>query len=197
MSAGEGKNTGIDEIIRNFSKQSVMLRLFGRDIHNPMDWGSESNPYLISTYDHLDTLRQASGGGARLHGLLFLSNGGHNRSAGIFESIGSYNINDITQNRIFNGVFDGDGHTIHNLVLGGPESALSQGLFGYTGAQSVIKNIIIGSGHIQAMEKAGSVVGYSLGEITRCLSRATVEGHTSHRRHSRTAQSQPNQPLPF
>ena len=177
MSAGEGKNTGIDEIIRNFSKQSVMLRLFGRDIHNP--WiGKRKQPVFDIHLRPFGHLEQASGGGARLHGLLFLSNGGHNRSAGIL-SIGSYNTNDITQNRIFNGVFDGDGHTIHNLVLGGPESALSQGLFGYTGAHSVIKNIIIGSGHIQAMEKAGSVVGYSLGEITRCLSRATVEGHTS------------------
>ncbi len=178
MSAGEGKNTGIDEIIRNFSKQSVMLRLFGRDIHNPMDWGSESNPYLISTYDHLDTLSKQVAAGHDYTGCYFLVTADITVQPG-FLSIGSYNINDITQNRIFNGVFDGDGHTIHNLVLGGPESALSQGLFGYTGAQSVIKNIIIGSGHIQAMEKAGSVVGYSLGEITRCLSRATVEGHTS------------------
>lgn len=173
-----GENTAIIEEIENYSKQSVMLRLFGIEINNPMEWGTQDNPYIIATFDHLDTLSKQVDNNFTFDGCYFLVTSDITILSG-FQSIGKYHTVTPTESKIFNGVFDGGGFDISNLIIGYDGDVYSQGLFGYIGTSSIIRNVIISSGEIRSKDKVGSVVGYSLGEVTRCYSSATVIGDTS------------------
>ncbi len=172
------ENALIVEIIHSYSKQSVMLRLFGRDVYNLMEWGSADNPYLISTYDHLDTLSMQVADGYTFENCYFLVTQDIEIQPD-FLSIGRYDILQPTESLVFNGVFDGNGYLISDLFIGSLDSQYSQGLFGYTGANAVIKNVVISSGEVLGTEKVGSIVGYSLGQVLRCQSSANVRGSSN------------------
>lgn len=68
----------------------------------------------------------------------------------------------------FNGTFDGNGHSITNLAIGGEHDAT--GFIGYIGKDGVVRNLNIGAGCVisSAMPQVGSVAGYSEGTIENC-----------------------------
>lgn len=174
-----GKNVEIVDIFASYSKHSVMLRLFGRDVYNTLAWGSYENPYLISTFDHLDTLSVQVNAGHHFSNCYFVVTADI-VALGVFNAIGFYDTQEPTNSKIFNGSFDGCGFVISQLNIGSVNSLESQGLFGYTGQGAVIKNVQIGAdSFVQGKEKVGSIVGYSLGLVTRCHSSAIVTGDTS------------------
>ncbi|WP_298270670.1 GLUG motif-containing protein [Geobacter sp.] len=62
----------------------------------------------------------------------------------------------------FTGTFDGLGHTISNLTINRPSSD-NQGLFGYAGGGSVLRNVGLTSVDITGSGKVGGLVGYGYG----------------------------------
>jgi hypothetical protein len=175
ISAEAGENADIIPIIKDYSKQSVMLRIFGRDVYNIMEWGGEYNPYRIETFDHLDTLSKQVLNGYTFSGCYFEVTADIVMQAG-FLPIGRYNLENAVESFVFRGHFDGKGFTISNLVVGSEDTIYSQGLFGYIGENAVIKNVTISSGVILGSQRVGAVVGYSRGQVDRCFASATVEG---------------------
>jgi hypothetical protein len=88
----------------------------------------------------------------------------------------------ISKDDVFNGTFDGNGHTITGLRIHATEDASpAQGLFSYIGPKAVIQNlglkdvrvVVVGS------NMAGAVVGSSSGTVKNCYSEGEVRGGTA------------------
>ena len=78
-----------------------------------------------------------------------------------------------TEENIFKGIFDGGNHTVSlNLTAGEADYV---GLFGYTGQDSVIRNVTI-AGKVNGKAYVGGIVGYSLGSVINCNNKADISG---------------------
>ncbi len=76
----------------------------------------------------------------------------------------------------FQGVFNGDNHTISNLFID-RSSTYDVGLFGYIGDSAIIYNLGIKDADVRGQEYVGILVGTSNdGEIYNCYSTGTVSG---------------------
>ena len=74
---------------------------------------------------------------------------------------------------VFNGTFDGRGHTISNLIIEG-DSYL--GLFGYIMIDGVVTNLIIQDACIIGNKLVGALAGKSRSHITDCHATGNVTG---------------------
>lgn len=82
-----------------------------------------------------------------------------------------------TYSNPYSGTFDGNGHTISELVIKGSEDY--QGLFGYVGSNGTVKNLTLSNVNIQGngYENVGGVAGYNYqGKILGCTVSGIVEG---------------------
>ncbi|MGA2191695.1 MAG: GLUG motif-containing protein, partial [Steroidobacteraceae bacterium] len=75
----------------------------------------------------------------------------------------------------FTGTFDGLGHTISNLAINLP-SASDVGLFGYTGAGSVIQNVGLVGGSVSGSNYVGGLVGWNNGTVSNSYATGSVNG---------------------
>jgi hypothetical protein len=84
----------------------------------------------------------------------------------------------------FAGTFDGGGVTIGNLSISVPSSMTCIGLFGYTTATSVIRNVNLSGGTLRVAESSasgrqiryvGGIAGYAGGDIENCSSSLDIE----------------------
>ena len=143
-----------------------------------MDWASEAagtneDPYLIDSAEDLA-------------GLAALVNGNRSRSAAAqqtykgkhFKLTTDINLCNIQWTPIgsngskFEGTFDGQGHTIYNLVVDGYENC---GLFGSVFGGGEIKNVNVENATVVANRKSGVIVGSIYGKVTNCrVTNATV-----------------------
>ena len=82
---------------------------------------------------------------------------------------------------MFNGVFDGDGHTISGIRIyrnGGTHADENQGLFGYVDQNGIVKNVTLSDVRITAASYAGGIAGVnSNGTIENCHVTGTVAIH--------------------
>jgi len=78
----------------------------------------------------------------------------------------------------FNGIFDGQGHTISGLYIN-DKTQQNVGLFGVTSADAVIKNLGVTDSYIAGKENVGAICGNNEGVIVNCYTTATVEGEKS------------------
>ena len=75
----------------------------------------------------------------------------------------------------FNGIFDGQGHTISGMYLNA--SASYQGMFGGTGANAVVKDFKLKNSYFTTTgNQLGSIVGNALGTFDKIYSEAIVKG---------------------
>ncbi|MFP6847679.1 MAG: GLUG motif-containing protein [Pseudomonas sp.] len=76
----------------------------------------------------------------------------------------------------FTGTFAGLGHTINNLTIdaGGTDYV---GLFGYTGSNSVIRDIGMVGGSIKGNTYVGALSGYNVGSISNAYATGSVAGN--------------------
>lgn len=157
---------------RSFTSDIVMARSEMRALKTPIDYdsifdgmlpsdhlegdGSEANPFRIgSAADLLLMQMQVNGeddGAASAHYLLTgdIDLAEYNEKAGSWSTIG----NPAGQFE-FNGVFDGGGHTIDNLVIDNDDTVA--GLFGRLSG-AVVRNLCV-SGTVKAGSKAGLIAG--------------------------------------
>jgi filamentous hemagglutinin family protein len=78
----------------------------------------------------------------------------------------------------FNGTFDGLGHIVSNLTIDRPAAA-DIGLFGSTGLGSVIQNVGLVGGSVNAASSAGGLVGSNTGTITNSYNTGSVGAGSS------------------
>ncbi|WP_184253945.1 MBG domain-containing protein [Rhodopseudomonas rhenobacensis] len=78
----------------------------------------------------------------------------------------------------FTGTFDGLGHAISGLVINRPVTA-DQGLFGSTGSASLIRNVGLVAGSVNALSSGGGLVGSNTGTIINSYNTGTVSGGSS------------------
>jgi hypothetical protein len=92
-----------------------------------------------------------------------------------------YNRIGIDGDNVFNGSFDGNSHIIRNLIYKTAASPSNNvGLFGYTGRNTVIKNLGLVDVDISSAENLGGLVGLINGAtITSCYSTGSVIGNSS------------------
>ena len=75
----------------------------------------------------------------------------------------------------FTGKFDGLGHTISNLTINRPSTDYV-GLFGYTGAGSVIRSVGLVGGSVSGLGSVGELVGFNSGTISNSYTTGNVIG---------------------
>ncbi len=75
----------------------------------------------------------------------------------------------------FNGVFDGQGHTISHLFIDRPLIS-GAGLFAHTSATSEIKNVVLIGADVSCSNWAGALVGWNRGFISESYANGEVNG---------------------
>lgn len=119
--------------------------------------GSQENPYQIETYTHLTNIRynmQANVYYEMNQDIDFAM------EKSIYAVIGS-------QNDVFNAHFNANGHSIKNVTIA---STINNyvGIFGYTGVNSVIENLVVENFTSSNGYCIGAVVGYNQGIVKNC-----------------------------
>jgi hypothetical protein len=152
----------------------------GQIIPEPViDWldgqGTEEEPYRIDTADQLILLGRAS--------VLWYKHFILGADIDLDPNLQGRRVFSQAVIQSFDGVFDGNGHTISHLTISGG-SGLGQfegfegrvGLFGDLGRGATISNLGLEVVHINGDGYAGGLVGTNWGNITNCYSTGSVSG---------------------
>lgn len=124
--------------------------------------GTASEPYKISSTSDMFNLALSVNGGNNYKDKYFVL------TTDLDYTSSGYRIIGVDKTFYFDGTFDGGGHTITGVKLE-RGAADYTGLFGYAGANSVIKNIVIRNGYLLTFGKySGFIAGYTLGKINGC-----------------------------
>lgn len=137
--------------------------------------GTAESPYLIKTFDDLKTLSAAVNGGLATKGVNYAL--AADIDASVSSSASKFNPIGFDASSAFNGTFDGAGHTVSNFSLDGLGD-FNVGLFGYVGANALIKNVKVTGAAVKSTGRyLGTVVGYSNGGTVEGIDvSGTVEG---------------------
>lgn len=140
--------------------------------------GTEQDPYLVSSKVHLNNVRNDLGAHYKLVADITFTNEDFAKR-GTFYNDGSGFAPIGTEDTVFYGSFDGDGHTISNLFIYDATSGDAYaGLFAIN--NGVIKNLGIENGNISVYPDSnqyaycGSIAGKNLGTITDCYNTGSV-----------------------
>ncbi len=131
-------------------------RMYGINATSNDEWGSENNPYLITSEQQLRNFQSAvTDKGQTYLGNVFEQTRDINLTSR-FYPIGSYSLE-----RRFQGTYNGGNRAIKNIDIfeTGSENEYL-GLFGYIGESAVIKNLTI-DGSVRGRQYIGSLVGYN------------------------------------
>ncbi len=79
----------------------------------------------------------------------------------------------------YNGIFDGQGHTINGLYVNDSAKA-NVGLFGYIGSSATVKKVGIDNSYFGGNEYVGGLCGLNAGAIENCYTYCTVADGTSY-----------------
>ncbi|WP_189030785.1 GLUG motif-containing protein [Paenibacillus albidus] len=122
--------------------------------------GTEADPYVILTLEHLNEMRNNLSAHYMLGADLNASETADWNSGEGFIPIGG-NGNDSSQ---FTGVFDGKGHVISDLTINRPLTH-SIGLFGIIGPDGVVRNVGLAGGSITGKSHTGGLAGRNYGTV--------------------------------
>ncbi len=154
--------------------------------------GSENNPYLIENEQQLSFFQKSVTEGETYEGKYILLAADLDMGAGngmIFNPIGFHNVytaenKEYDESKTFLGTFDGGYHTIDNanITLAEPDTDEigGVGLFALGKQQTVIKNVILGSGSTvdgSSSADVAGIVGISYGcTVINCMNSAKILG---------------------
>lgn len=149
--------------------------------------GTESAPYLIKTIDDLKAMAEATNlYGETYAGKYFRMANDIDFNSSAFDGIAS----DEFASKPFAGIFDGDGHSIHNMEINkvafdseGNIDIWSSygygGLFGQLADGGIVRNLTIaGDCKLTFHYLSGAVVGYNDGLIENCINHADIEAYS-------------------
>lgn len=104
--------------------------------------GTQEAPYVISSGADLAYLAKQVNGGTDYDGQYFKLTQNINLNNSEWTPIGKIEISGTaTATKAFNGIFDGDGFTVSNIMIS--EKTVAAGLFGYVGTGGSVKNLTI------------------------------------------------------
>lgn len=121
--------------------------------------GTQWNPYIIKTTDHMTELADAVNGGNNYLDTYFRLDADLDYTGKTYTIIGDYDKND---NATFCGKFDGNGHTISGVQINRTASAKNStniGLFGTIHFSAVIENLTLSASTIKGRCFIGGIVG--------------------------------------
>ncbi|MBR4972025.1 MAG: hypothetical protein IKY59_03540, partial [Oscillospiraceae bacterium] len=154
--------------------------------------GTESDPYLIKTKEHLNNVRKDLDAHYKMiSDIVFteadFAEGGDFYNGGTgWQPIGELGSDPSSRHEpSFSGTFDGNGHTIKNFFINiESDSYVFAGLFGYV-YSGTIKNLGMEDSNITAISSAknsyaGGIVGAAVDtEFTNCYNAGTVSGENA------------------
>ena len=122
--------------------------------------GTETNPYIISTTDHLDQLAANVNSGMEYQNVYFKLMDDLDYTGKTYTPIGnSYWEGGSESYHKFKGIFNGNNHSINNVTI--YSEGLYCGLFGCVGWGGKIHNLTLGGqSTITAVTKAGGIAGW-------------------------------------
>lgn len=134
--------------------------------------GTQADPYLISSLDHLILLSDKVNGDKEYNYTYYNNTYARSYLGKYFKltadiDMAGYRFDPIGNNfrQIFAGQFDGDGHTIKNLSVNTGSTGYA-GLFGRLDTLSVVKNLILDSPTVETTGNyGGGLCAWSLGEL--------------------------------
>jgi len=141
-------------------------------------FGTQANAYTITSWQQLANINRVPGGGYHFS----LSNSLDKNSLGyaILASAtahGGSGWNPLgNSNTAFIGTLDGQNHIIGDIVINRSNTD-HVGMFGYTGANSVIRNIGLVNGTVTGNHNVGGLVGNNAGTISNAYATANVTGN--------------------
>ena len=135
--------------------------------------GTDGDPYVIETWDHLNDVRTEGDAVFVLNTDLDEETAGYNEHASedAHDDRGWDPIDD------FGGTFDGNGNTISDLFIERTETNgdSNVGLFGSAEEEAELKNLGVTDVDIDATTDVGALVGRSSAEIVNCYATGTIE----------------------
>ncbi len=170
-------NAFSDDRIGTLAKEGSKIALFGKDYLSAEKWGSERNPYLISSAQQFSLLSDLTKN-YDYTDKYFRIESDLDFSSTDFSPIGVFYGSGNEANRPFNGNIDGNFKTISNMTVATDSDYT--GIFGYTGAGFSLSDISIDDTvSVQSTaDYVGSIVGYNRGLINNVISTATVGGNS-------------------
>ena len=137
------------------------------------DGTTPENAFLIANPEQLNNVRNYLGASHadkhfKLTADLDLNSAPYNSGSG-WVPIGNYS-------NPFTGTFDGDGHTISSLYINNTTIPSYVGLFGYTGSDAKIRNLILTNADITGPDYVGTLAGWNNGLIENSSASGNVTG---------------------
>jgi hypothetical protein len=141
--------------------------------------GTESDPYEIANWTHLNNTRENLDANFTLVNDLNETTDGYDSVANTsanggngFDPIGTF---DLSKDTEFNGTFDGNGHTIENLTIS-RSIADFVGLFGAVESGGILTNISLKAIDVSGYQIVGGLVGINYGKVNQSDAAGDVEG---------------------
>lgn len=113
--------------------------------------GTEADPYIMGKDADLGQLRELVAGGETYAGKFFKQTADLNLAGEVWDGIGTYVGENSTDNRLFCGVYNGNGKTVSNITFAKKNY---NGFFGNLGGAAIVSNLTI------------TVVGFDLDDTT-------------------------------
>lgn len=173
------ENTGIARV-EELSAYALKIRSFGWDNVSEAQWGTAENPYIVTTLEEMNVLRSNVDAGYDYTGYYFRLDANIDFGSVLFRPIGRFVSASDASNRLFGGVFDGNGHTFSSLTLSEQPGYGYVALFAYTSKSFALRNLILDeSCSVTSLgTDAASFVGYNNGIVENCYSFATVSSQS-------------------
>ena len=147
------------------------------DCHFASGDGTEKNPYIVNTKEHLKNLATLVNGGAMFLDK-YISLGANIALNDIAEWIPIGHCQDkflCSQDYYgFRGIFDGCGYAISGVCVNSEGD--NNGLFGVVNSKGEIKNLRVVASCIKGKHKVGGIVATNVGTISNCYFEGTVTG---------------------
>ncbi|WP_234972941.1 GLUG motif-containing protein [Paenibacillus vortex] len=134
--------------------------------------GSAGNPYIITTLDQLNAVRNDLDAHYRLGADIDASDTASWNNGEGFIPIGTVGI----IHSEFNGSLDGAGYVIRNLTIHRPHADVA-GLFGVMGSSGVLEDVALEGGSITGKLDVGGLTGRNYGRVDRSFVTGTVSSN--------------------
>ncbi|MFA5449672.1 MAG: MBG domain-containing protein [Clostridia bacterium] len=159
--------------INQYSYNSVIIRLYDILETGVGEWGTATNPYVISSSQHMVNLSTAvnQNNTSYNNSYFYVSRDIDFAGVSLFNPIGT------VSGVAFNGKFDGGNFTFSNLKIDSDNSADNVALFGRTDGGAVVQNLRLDATcSFAGRNGVASISAYNVGSIINVESRAAVRG---------------------
>jgi len=133
--------------------------------------GTLQNPYRISTAEQFNKIGLFAGDWDK-HFVLT-----SNIDMSVLSPV-EYNKIGAGPVKTFDGVFEGNGHTIFNFTFHDDSKEYS-GLFGFIGETGIVRNLILDDMHVEGIIVVGGLAGVNWGFVTGCGANGFVAGEAA------------------